>query len=132
MLGGTLIGLVVLILLFVHLKITLGAYLIGLVLVVYVLSPFIKGFFGFLNAILTGAGKTIEGEEKEMDAAKPKPAQGKKFFEESLSRTGKAIGEGEKLKAQGKKIKQKEGGLFGTLGQASKDLMKGVTGLFRK
>jgi len=78
--------------------------------------------------IISGLFKT---ELKEMDKAEPKPPEGKKFIEKGLSRTGKALGKGEKARMEGKRIRD-DRELFSVAGKAAGDFFGGIEKIFKK
>ncbi len=78
--------------------------------------------------IISGLFKT---ELKEMEKAEPNPPEGLKFVEKGLSRTGKALGKGEKARKQGKRIKE-DREAFGIMGEAADDFFDGIEKIFKK
>ncbi|MCR4334964.1 MAG: hypothetical protein NUV57_00315 [archaeon] len=70
-------------------------------------------------------------ELEEMNKSNPKTPEGLKFIGDGLSRTGKALGKGEKAKMQGKKIKDTRDD-FEKAGDAADGFFDGIGKLFKK
>ena len=100
-----LVLLLALLVIFVFSGFMLGAYLVFFLLLADIFGGIITGFFSFIWGVGGGLAETAKEEAEEAGKAKVKYTSGKKFFEEGLTRTAKAIGKGEVAKAQGKKIK---------------------------
>lgn len=116
---------------FLHLQMVFVTYIIGFVIIADLLTGFVSNIFGGIGAVFRGGKAAIKSEGEEMSKANPKAPEWKKFIGEGFSRIGKALGEGEKARIEGKKIEGKKG-LFEITGQASGDFLEGIMKLFKK
>ncbi|HZX34202.1 MAG TPA: hypothetical protein VFF09_02360 [archaeon] len=126
-----LLALLLLFFFFVQAQQVLLAFIVALLIAGDILGNFFAQIFSFIGALFSGLKSTASAEAAEMEAAKPKAPEGKKFFEEGFSSLGKKIGKGEKAKKEGKRLKV-EGDFFSVLGTAAEGFLKGISSLFKK
>ena len=124
-------ALVALILYFVQAGMALPAMMLFILLIVDIVGGYVSKFLSFLWTLASGVAETGKYEFDELEKTSSKAPAGKKFLEEGLLRTGKAIGKGEAAKAQGKKIAEKrpDGEVVHT---AISDFLDGVGKLMKK
>ncbi len=120
-----------LILLFIQAGMALPATIVFLLLVVDITLGYVSKFLSFLWALLGGILDTGKAEFDELEKTGTKAPQGKKFLEDSLSRTGKALGKGEAAKAQGKHVADKRPS-GESIHTAISDFMNGIMKLMKK
>ncbi|VVB98939.1 Uncharacterised protein [uncultured archaeon] len=96
-----------------------------------ILGGYVSALFSFIWDVLNGLFDTGKEEYAELEATKTKYVSGKKFIEDGLGRTGKAVGKGEKAKADGKRIKEErqDGEIVHT---AASDFLTGLGKIFKK
>ena len=125
------ISLLALIGFFLYAGMASAATIIFILLLVDIAGGYITAFLGFIWRIITGIADTGKGEFDELEKTKTNYPQGKKFLEDGLSRTGKAIGKGEAAKASGKKIVEKrpDGEV---VHDSISDFLNGIGKLFKK
>lgn len=110
---------------------SLAAIIVFLLLLVDILGGYVSAFLTFLWALWKGLLETGSAEFDELEKTKTHSPAGKKFLEESLLRTGKALGKGEAAKSQGKRITDKRPAPEAVHTGIS-DFMAGLGKLFRK
>ena len=110
---------------------TLPATLIFLLILADFLGGFIGSFFSFIGSFLGGLFDTSKAEYTEFEGAKTKYTSGKKFFEEGITRSAKAVGKGDAARAQGKKIKDERPGPE-IITTAISDFMEGLGKVLKK
>jgi len=126
-----LLALVALIIFFVYAQLVWLAFLLGLVIVADLLGGFTTRLIGGIATLIGAIFGAASTEQVEMDRAKPKAPEGKKFFEKSLERTGKSLGKAEKAKSEGKKVKDKRDD-WEKVGEAADEFLKETGKLFRR
>jgi len=116
---------------FLYAQMVFVTYIIGFVIIADSLTGFVSNIFGASDTFVKGGAAAIKAEGEEMSKARPPLPEGKKFVADGFSRIGKALGEGEKARREGKKIEGKTG-LFEVAGQMSEDLLEGIMKLVKK
>lgn len=105
------------------------AIIVGLLILADLLGNIFSGMFGFAKGTVGALAETFGEEAAEVEASRPKPPSGQKFFRESLERTGKQLGKSEKLKAEGKRLPRAG---IDTLASAADNFLTGLQKLFKK
>lgn len=126
-----LVVLVVLILLFAQAGMTLPAFIVVLLLFADIIGGYATKFLSSIWGIITGLLETGRAEFDELEKTRTKAPTGKKFLEEGLERTGKAIGKGEATKKQRKRTEDKRDDAE-KIATAITDFMSGLGKLFKK
>lgn len=85
----------------------LAAVILFLVLAADIAGGYLTKFLSFIWALIRGLLDTGSAEFDELEKTKTKAPAGKKFLEESLERTGKALGKADAARAQRKKVDEK-------------------------